>query len=238
MSDQNGAAATGEKTYSQKDIEAERAHAQHFKAQLEEVQNKYKGIDPDDYSKTKAELAEIRKKAALGNPEEMEKWKATTEAEIRKQVQKDLDAANSKAEALSKQNKELTVTDRVFAAAAPNVMPDMSEFIKDQIRRHGDLNEKGEIVFKDASGKEMYAPGSTTQLMNTQQFVEHLKNTFPSSFKASEKSGAKQGGERTSVSSPTKPTSMAELQALPRSQRQAVLSTMSEAEIKALSNNN
>lgn len=235
MSDQNGAAATTAtgKTFTQEDIERERAHTQHFKQIADELQAKFKGIDPDDYSNTKKELEEIRKKAALGNPEEMEKWKVTTESEIRKQVQKELDEANSRASKYEGENKELRVTDKVFAALGTEIMPDMADFIKEQIRRYGDINEKGEIVFKDGSGKPMYAPGSTTQPMGLDHFKLHLRGQFPSAFKASDKGGTKQPGEKVSVNGITV-TSLADLKRLPSAQQREVLSKMSRAEQDAL----
>lgn len=197
MSEANGAAGNTS-TVTQTDLERERAHTQHFKQMADEAiakAKRFEGIDPDDYKKTKAELDEIKKKAALGDPVKLEEWQKSKEQELRSSIQKEADALREKAEKLERQNKELTVTDRVFAEAAPNIMGDMADFIKQQIRNHGDLNEKGEIVFKDG-GKEMYAPGSTTALMTTAQFVEHLRSKYPSSFKASDKGGTKTAGEK------------------------------------------
>lgn len=220
MSDANGtqAGATGQ-TFTLADIEKERAHAQHFKQLADENAQKLKsfeGVDPEDYRKSKAELEEIKKKAALGDPAKLEEWQKSKEDEIRKQVQKDLDDARSTAEKLSKQNKELTVTDKVFASVAQRVTQDLSGFIKEQIRAHGDLDAQGNIVFKGEDGKPLYAPGSTTQLMTVEQFGEYLSNKYPSAFTPLEKGGTKQGGERanTGGSYSGKVLSRAEIQAL------------------------
>jgi hypothetical protein len=218
MSEANGTAATEPKAITIKDLEVERGYAQAEKDLRLEAEKKLKafeGIDPEDYKKTKTELEEVRKKKALASPEELEAWKGETEASIRKQVQKDLDEAKAKADKFAQQNKELTVTDRVFAAVAPAVMPDMADFIKSQIRAHGDMNEKGELVFKDANGQPMYAPGSTTQLMNTDQFAQHLRGKFPSSFAAQDKGGVKQPGEKVAAGYTGKVLSRDEIKALP-----------------------
>lgn len=223
MSETNGAAGTDGKTYSQKEFEAERAHAQLAREDAETFKAKlkaYEGIDPAQVQKDREELEAARKKKALSTPEELEAYKAQLEVDVRSKVQKDLDTAKTEAETLRKTNKELTVTDRVFAQAATNIMPDMADFIKGQIRTNGDLNEKGEIVFKE-NGKEIYAPGSTTQLMNTEQYVQHLRTKFPSAFKAADKGGAKTAGEKTSAGAYTgKQLSRAEVEALPSAEQQ------------------
>lgn len=200
MADTNGATPTPEtKTFTQKDIEIERANAQHYKQLAEEAAAKLKGfegVDPTDYKKTKAELDEIRKKAALGDPAKLEEWQKNTEAEIAKRVEKRVQEAEARAEKLAKDNKELTVTDRVFAVFAPHVTEDMGDFIKEQIRKYGDLDVNGNIIFKDDAGKVRYAPGSATEFMKVEQFVEHVRAKYPSSFKPTQVGGGKTAGQK------------------------------------------
>ena len=63
-----------ERIFTQKDIEVERGHAQHFKQELEAVQNRYKGIDPERYAAMQAELDALKndKVAKGGDPKELE----------------------------------------------------------------------------------------------------------------------------------------------------------------------
>lgn len=239
MSEANGAQPTTEKTYSQKDLEIERGHAQaekDLRIEAEKRLKAFEGIDPEDYKKTKTELDKIRREAAIGDPKKLEEWQQQKEAEIRAQVQKDLEAAKSKVDALSKQNKELTVTDRVFAIAATQINGDTSEEVKEYIRRHGDLNEKGEIIFKGEDGKPLYASGSATALMTPEGFIEMLRTKKPSFFKAKDVGGVRQPGERVTLRGVTIST-LKDLSRFSSAEQKEILAKMTQPEREALFKN-
>lgn len=201
MSDKDPAgqgSGEGSKGITQADIDRERAYAQKFKQEAEEFKTKikvYEGIDPEQYKKDQQELAEARKKAALADPSKFEEEIKRTEATVRQSVQKELDSYKENNAKLSSKIKELQVTERVFGLAASKFNGDTHDDVKEYIRRHGDVDDNGEIIFKDAKGNIMYAEGSTTQPMKAEDFVKWLVKQKPSWAVPTARSGTLQDGE-------------------------------------------
>lgn len=191
-------AAPATKTFTQEDIEREKAHSQRFQQEAKEYKEKLKifeGVDPEQYKKDLLELSEIRKKGALTDPKKFEEEIKRTEQTVRASVQKELDTYKEQVTGLSTKLKELQVTERVFGVAASKFNGDTHEDVKDYIRRYGDINESGEIVFKDSKGQIMYVEGSTTQPMKADDFVKWLVKQKPSWAVATARAGTVQDGE-------------------------------------------
>lgn len=155
------------------------------------------GMTPEEVRNLKHSHDEFKKADALGDPKKFDAEVERREAEIRKQVQKDLDTLKSEKDRAFSRIKELEVTDRVFGVAASKFNDDTHDDVKAYIRKYGDLDESGNIIFKDENGKPRYAPGSTTKLMAPEDFVGWLVSTKPSWAKPTIKAGDKQEGAKT-----------------------------------------
>lgn len=198
-----------EKTFSESDynkaVEIERAHASKFKEELTELKTKFKDIDPTAFSTMKAELDALKNKGAT-TPEQIEARIREKEAEIRATVQKDIDSFSTENKTLKGQLKELQIVDRAFSHFAGKINEDVADDVKALIRRDGDLDDKGNIVFKDENGKIRYAPGSTTQPMTPAQYVEWVSTVKGSYFKSTAVPGTKGPGEKKDAPLPGEPS--------------------------------
>lgn len=191
-------------TVSKAELEKEQEKRRRAQAELEDLKRQINefGMSAKEVQAMKSQFEEFKKTEALKSPEKYEEEMRRKETEIRGSVQKELDAVNKKLAAALERNKELEVTDKVFSKAAAKFNADCHEDVKGYIRRFGDLGEDGGLVFKDENGKVRYAPGSTTQLMNEEQFIEELAGKKQSWAVATLRSGTKPEG--TSTTTPQK----------------------------------
>jgi hypothetical protein len=207
------------------DFEKEQEKRRRYEAENEDLRRQVKefGMSPKEVQALRSQYDEMKKNDAVGDPKKFEEELNRRIADVRQSVQKDLD---NKQEWLSKAQariKELEVTDRVFSLAANKFNDDTHDDVKSLIRKFGDLSEDGSIIFKDETGKPRYAPGSTTQLMKPEQFVEWVKEIKPSWAKPTAISGSKQEGSKVNGSAMNGKTYTAEM-----------FATMSQSEINQI----
>lgn len=154
---------------------------------------------PEEISGRLADYEAMKKTKAIKNPEELDSWYGDKEKEIRGTVQKDVDTYKTKAEQAESRLKELTLVDAVFGVAASKINSEAQEDVKDNIRKHGDIVD-GKPVFKDAEGKILYKPGSTTEPLDSAGFVDWLKTKKPYFFKSEIVKGERDSGDKGAVS--------------------------------------
>lgn len=185
------------KTIPVEDFEKEVEKRRKFQAEAEDFRKRFDGVDLERLKASHEELAILKKQGAVGDEKKIDELLQSREAEIRKQVQKDIDESKGTISKLQAENKELKVVDRVFALAASKFNDDCHDDVKAYIRKYGDLDDGGEIVFKDDTGKPRYVPGSTTQVMRGQEFIDWLSGTKQSWAKPTTVSGTKENGTKT-----------------------------------------
>lgn len=171
--------------------------AQRFEAMTRDLEVKlsnYKDIDPKAYKALKEEYDNLKKDQAIGSPEKFDAEVKRREAEIRGTIEKDLNLLRDQVSKLASRNKELEVTDKVFALASSELFETAHDDFKEYIRRFGDKDEAGNIIFKDEQGNPRYKKGSTTQLMGPADFVEFMKENKPHLFKAKSRAGVPTNG--------------------------------------------
>lgn len=166
--------------------------AQRFEGMTRDLEvrlQEFKDIDPKAYKALKEDYDNLKKDAALGDPKKFDSELQRREAEIRNTIEKDLNTLRDQVTKLASRNKELEVTDKVFALSSGELFPTAHDDFKEYIRRFGDKDEAGNIIFKDEQGNARYKKGSTTQLMGPADFVEFMKETKPHLFKATSRAG-------------------------------------------------
>lgn len=212
------------------------ARAQNFEGKLRDLEVKFervKDIDPDAIKGKLEDYELLKRKQAAGSPEDIAKLVQDKEAEIRASVQKELDTERNNSKKLMADLRELKLVDKVFTTAASKFNDDCHTDVKEYVRRYGDVDEEGNIYFKDDNGKPRYAKGSTTQLMNPEQFSEWLAEQKPSWAKPVQISGTKQEGSKKAPLVNGKTYSYAELKAMPDGGR-SVMAKMTPEQIKAI----
>lgn len=150
-----------------------------FEKQFERV-NRLGGLD-----KIAADLEAfnlLQQEKAAEKPEDLKKWKETTEQTIRQSIQKDVDTWKTKAEQAESKYKERVIIDTAFTVAAGKLHDSAKDDFKSLTRQHGDLDEKGNVIFKDSEGKILYKEGSTTEPLDAQGFVSWAIKNKPHYF--------------------------------------------------------
>jgi rubrerythrin len=188
---------TGDKTFTIKDIEAERAHAQHFKQQYEELSGKYKGIDPEKYAQAMQELDSLKNKDAAGDPKKLDERIAEKEREIADRFQSQLTTTQQERDAAKQELKHERATKPTLTKIATLVTgEDQALLLEPVIKSEADLVD-GKVVFLGQDGKPRYSKTKPAELMSIDEYTEELKGRFPGSFKAETRNGAMNGAEST-----------------------------------------
>lgn len=221
-----------DKTYSQKDIEAERAHAQHFKTELDELKTRFKDVDPDKYKSTLTRLDELERKGAVGDENKINELIANKEKELEGRYEKRLKELEDLSTNQSLELKRERVTKGVLSEAAKLFNADALKLLEPIIEKDGDL-ENGQIVFKK-DGKIRYSPKSPNQPLSAEEYLQELVNEYPSAAKPTMGAGAKSGTEKLSgASSSGKILSWSEIKALP-DHGKAYFNDLAKSDPKAL----
>lgn len=195
MSEDKSPDAGSQKPITREDLERERAHADHFKQQLEEFKTKFKGFDPDQYKKDQEELAALRRQSTGGDEKKIneliENEKKAIEARFSGKIQELETELNS----TKSEFKREKVTKTVVSALTGKVKSDSVKLLEPIIEKDCDWYE-GNLVIKDSNGKPRYSKANPSQLMTPEEYITELQTTFPSCFEATAKPGAKNGYER------------------------------------------
>lgn len=206
--------SSGEKTYSQKEFDIERANAQKLKQELEELHSKFKGIDPDEVSRLKKEIGELKTKGAIGDEEKIKQRIAEETADIEKRLNSAYVEEKTKRESLEQELKRERVTKQIIQKASSSFTADGLELLTQVFERDGDWYE-GKIVFKDAGGKPRYSPKDATKFLSEDEYIEELKSKYPSAALSTQQAGVKSTTQKINASSSNGFLTAAQIQALP-----------------------
>lgn len=203
-----------DKTYSQKDIDVERGHAQHFKQELDELRNKFKDVDPQKYKETLTKLDELERKGAIGSEDKINELLAKKEKEIDERYSKRLKELEDLSNGQALELKRERVTKSVLSEAAKLFNADALKLLEPLIEKDGDF-ENGQIVFRK-DGKIRYSLKNPNQPLSKEEYLGELVEQYPSAAKATVGAGTKNGSERVNgVTTSGKILSFAEIKAMP-----------------------
>lgn len=209
MSDTNNggtADATKPETVSKEEFEALQQKFYNREAEtvdLKKKLEKFSKIDPDKYHATLEELENLRAEKSKGDPEEYKAWKKQREAELRAEVQKELDAAKDKAGNAEKALRLFKAENAVMQADL--LHPEAVGLLREHIDKYTKLDDNGNLIFVDDSGNERYMPGSATEKFTAKAFAQELASKYPFAAKAKGISGDKHENGKSSTSNITPP---------------------------------
>lgn len=173
---QTGSAAN--KTYTEADLERERAHSQHFKSQLDEATSKlknYDGVDIEALKRKAARAEELENAASLGDPKKLEERIAAVKAEAETDAQKRFGGKLGELEELSKsQAKELhslrVTSVAIQKATEVGFAADGLKFLKHEIDARCEFQD-GKIIIKGDDGKPLYSKANPRELMDLGEWL-------------------------------------------------------------------
>lgn len=186
---------SGEKTYTIKDIEIERGHAQKFQEEVETLKKQLKsfeGINLDEIVKIKKEHAELKNKAAVGDESKIQERINEAVKEVETRLTTALETERKQTTTLAEELKRERVTKEIIQKAGSLCTPDGLKLLTPIFEREGDWVD-GKPVFKDKDGKIRYSPKDATKPLSHDEFLEGLKTEYPSAFLATSKAGGKDG---------------------------------------------
>lgn len=206
-----------EKSYSIKDIEIERGHAQaekELRLEAEKRLKAFEGIDPADYAKTKAERDELKNKAAAGSEEAVTaRVKEAVEAE-RVRLEKALADERQAKDALAKDLKTERATKAILQKASGAFGSDTLELLTPIFDRDSDY-EDGQVIFKDAKGNKRYSPKDATKPLSVEEYVEEMRNKYPTAATATAGIGGKTDAKKINGVNGIKINSLKDLESTP-----------------------
>lgn len=170
-----------------------KSRAEKFEAHLADYEKRFKGVDIEALKAKAAEADILSKQAAVGDEKKIDELIAKKEQEIRKGIERELEEGKATIQKLSLRNKELEVTDKVFAQAAIKFNADCHEDVKAKIRAYCDRDEDGSYIIKDDEGKVRYSPAKPSQKMSPDEFIQELIGQKPSWATAKIQPGGKSG---------------------------------------------
>lgn len=198
MSDENqetaDTSAPTEKTYSEAEYGALKEAHQTMQGRLADMEARFKGVDLDAISREREELAELRKNKAQESPEDLDAWKEQETQRIESIYKEKLEAAETSVESLTRERKELRVTNAAMSKMSESFTEDGRMLLKPLIERHADY-ENDTIVIKDNDGEVRRSKSKPSENMSLDEFIEELKEGYPSTVKSKFRSGDKMPAE-------------------------------------------
>jgi hypothetical protein len=187
-----------------------------LKKKYDTFSSMYKDIDPDEARELKKKLEEAERKAAEKDPAKMEEVWSRKLQKQQGDWESEKTTLKSQLEKLQRENKTLTVTDKVMTEIGGLFNSDAHKFIKMEIESRCDRDEDGNIFVKDENGDPWYKAGKPGTIKD---LGELLADQYPSLAKATGTPGGKDStpGHRTNGRVVRYPETMAELQAMPNS---------------------
>lgn len=226
------------KTFTVEDIERERAHAQHFKTQLDEVKTRLKvfeGIDPEEVQRLRSEVDSFKKKGAVGDEKAIDALIAEKESEIRRSVQKQLDELTSQRDTTARQLKELRVVDRAIAECGSKFVPQAHDDFRRLVRETCDLSDDGQVVIRDANGKVRMSPKNITAPLSLVEYAEEVATEKPHWAASNFKGGAHHPAEKVKTNGGAPALTLAEINKLP--DPKGYLKTLTPEQVLSLARN-
>ncbi len=172
------AGAGAEKTYTQADLERERAYAQNYQQQLTEANNKLKafdGVDVETLRQKAARAEELENKAALGDPKKLEERilaaKTEAEAEANKRYGSKLEELEGLSKTQARELHTLRVTNAALAEAAKvGFAADGMKFLQREVDARCEFQD-GKIIVKGDDGKPLYSKANPRELMTLNEWL-------------------------------------------------------------------
>lgn len=206
-----------EAKYTEKDLERERGYAQHFEVQLNDLKNRFKGIDPDQYAKDKADLEALKndRAAKSGDPKQLEERLAEAKRELEDAYATKLREVEGRANSAETDLRNERATKPVLRKIASMVTgEDQAQLLEPIIKNEADFQD-GRIVFKGADGKPRRSKDRPAEFMGEEEFAAELKTRFPGSFKSDAIPGARNGAQQITTINGAEIRSMADAARLP-----------------------
>jgi len=224
--------ATAAETVTKAEYEALQEKFRKEQAKAVDYERRFKGVDLDALKAAKEERDILARQSASGDPDKVKAEIDKAVSETRKQLQKELEENENTLKAIKAENKELKVVDRVFAEAASKFIDKSHVDLKRVIRESGDLDDNGNIVFRDDKGEKLYSKKKPSEPMGVAEFIEGLLDEKPHWAVDFSVSGAKQTGEKRTGGA--KITSLSQLNGLTPEKQREVMSQMDPKDLSAL----
>ena len=195
-----------EHTKVRQQLDTAQERARNFEAKFTDMEKRFKAFENVDLEKLKAqaEEAEILKRQNAKTPEqieqlikETEKKYADKEAQIRREVQEQLNAATKERDDYKGKYRELSITDKAMAEIGNVFNEDMHPFIKQYIRQSVDTDDRGEFIVKDDRGELRYSPTDRAKPMSVKELATEIAERHPSAAKSTTRTGDHQTATRS-----------------------------------------
>jgi hypothetical protein len=185
--------------------------------ELEKQVEKFKGIDPQEFFALKSAADQAEKDKALKSPDKLEEHWNKKFLDARKEWDGKLSTYEQENQQLKNQIRNLKITDKVMLEVGPLFNPDTHRWIKSEVERRADLDQDGNLVFKDETGEVMFSPTRRTEPLSIKEFGAILVGEFPSAAKPTSGGGSADmtKGNRTNGHHSRVPTTLEELNAMP-----------------------
>lgn len=181
MSEQNGAGSTGEKSFSQKDIDAERAHAQAAKQEAQAAQEKVADLEKQ-VGTMKTEIDGFKNKDASGDPKAVEarvkQAREDAEADLRKSYGKQFDDNKTLIESQGKELNKFRVVNVGLQKAAGKFIDGAMSHVERAIEENCKFVD-GRIVVVGKDGKPRMSPGDPRTEMSLDEFLDEFAGANP-----------------------------------------------------------
>lgn len=163
---------------------------------LEKRFNSVKDIDPVAYKAMQEDYDNLRKQAATGDKDEIDRLLADKEKQITTRFETKLTELQSLTDRLQSENKELKVVDRAMETIGGRFNDDTHGFIKQYVRQAVDRGESGDFVVKDDAGNVRYSKQNPSKPLTLEEFADELAEKHPSLARANVPAGGVQNGQR------------------------------------------
>jgi predicted RNase H-like nuclease (RuvC/YqgF family) len=178
---ENGAGSTGEKTYSQKEIDGERARVQAAQQQAQEAQDRVSDLEKQ-LGTMKTEIDGFKDKAAAGDPkaveERVKQARADAEADLRKSYGKQLDDNKTVIENQSKELNRFRVVNVGLQKATGKFLDGAMPHVERHIEENGRFID-GRIVVMGKDGKPRMSPADPRTEMSLDELLDEFATANP-----------------------------------------------------------
>ena len=175
--------------------------ARNFEGKLADLETRFKGIDPDSVSQMQQELRELKENKATQSPEDLEAYKAELKQELENAYKEQFTEKDTSINSLMSELKELRITSKATEIMSKEFTTDGIQLLTPRIEQACDLLD-GKVIVKGEDGKPLRSKKVPAENMGLSEYIESLKESYPSTVKADFKSGHMyQGNKSTSSSS-------------------------------------
>lgn len=196
------------------------ARAQSFEGKFVDLEKKYNadmGGFKSQMDILLKEAEEAKKSKALSSPEELESYKKDLTAQVRNEVQAELEEARGSAD---KHLRDLKVYKAQALLSQANILDGTAfKYLSSEIDAHTKLVD-GDIVFTDKEGNPRYVEGNPAQPVTAKHFAEELAVNNPPFDIRHTKSGSMQNGRQTQATGGTATTLPANFDGLSKAEKQ------------------